>query len=164
MMTPISYFRPSEAFIEELSTYLKGKKVLEVFAGNGYLAKLLADKGVDIRSTTLFSGHDGHQVKMYFPVDEIPGIQAVKIYKEESDVLLMSWPLTDQSAYHVLREWGPDKPVVYIGETPHNRLTGLSGLSGCASDEFFDSIIWEREFASYSGNMLEKAGVIYGKA
>lgn len=163
IMDPITYFRDSDQFADELSIYLKGKRVLEVFAGNGYLAKRLSDRGVNVRATSIFSGHDGHFYGMHFPVEELTAMEAISEYGDDSDVLLMSWPVADERAYHALKLWGVSKPIVYIGEVTNPDLPGLMGLSGCASDRFFDSITWEREFSSYSGNMLEKAGVIYGK-
>ena len=161
-MEEIAYFKGCDAFYRELSDFLKGKKVLEIFAGNGLLAHKLDQRGVKIRSTSLFSGHDGHSHGMHFPVDEIDARKAVQVWGAESDILLVSWPVADQSILPAMDLWGSEKPIVYIGEAPNSKLPGLSGLPGCACDEFFERITWEREFKTYTAtNMLEKAGVIF---
>jgi hypothetical protein len=161
MNHPTAFLKPSQDFLNELSDYLRGKSVLEVFAGNGYLASELEKRGVTTTATSLFSGHDGHAHAMYSKVREMDARVAAREYRDTHDVLLMSWPVADESALRAILEWGSDKPVVYIGETPHLELPGLMGLSGCASDLFFESIRWERFFESYHGNMLEKAGILY---
>lgn len=162
-MQPVSYFRKSDSLIREMADFIGGRKVLEVFGGNGYLASLLSEHGVDVHSTTIFRSHDGHDRGMYFDVEEAEASAAISAYGATSDVLLMSWPTADEAALQALKAWGPDKPVIYIGETPRPDLPGLMGLSGCASDAFFESIRWAHEFESYSGNMLERAGVVYLK-
>lgn len=46
------YWRDSPGFIDELANELNGMRVLEVFAGNGLLAALLAERGISITATT----------------------------------------------------------------------------------------------------------------
>jgi 2-polyprenyl-3-methyl-5-hydroxy-6-metoxy-1,4-benzoquinol methylase len=50
--TPGVYWVATQGFVDELADHLRGKRVLEVFAGNGFLAAHLARAGVDIRATT----------------------------------------------------------------------------------------------------------------
>jgi hypothetical protein len=64
-----SFWRPNEAFVEELASYLAGKRVLEIFSGNGLLAGLLNARGVDVRATTLLSSHDSHRLGFFHPVE-----------------------------------------------------------------------------------------------
>lgn len=162
IMSRVSFYRHSKSFIAELAAYLKSQgRVLEVFSGNGHLAAELSQEGVDIVATTLFSGHDGHQSGMNFAVNEMDAERAVRKLGPDAKVLLMSWPVVSDAALRAIRAWGPDRPVVYIGETPRPELPGLSGLPGCASDEFFEAVRWERDFTTYQGNMLERAGVLY---
>jgi len=156
----IIFWSKSETFLAELSTYLKGKTALEVFAGNGFLAHQLSVRGAEVKATSLFAGHDGHQDGLHHPVEEMDATQAIVKFGEEADVLLMSWPTATDAAYKAILAWGTEKPVVYIGETPCPELPGMSGLSGCASDEFFEVICWQKRFSTYRGNLLEKAGVI----
>ena len=77
--------------------YLKDKRILEVFAGNGLLASLLAEKGVFVNATSLLSGHDGHQEGMHYDVALMDARKAVQVYGDDSDVLLVSWPVADKS-------------------------------------------------------------------
>lgn len=42
---PGVFWKPNETFVTELADWLKGRRVLEVFAGNGFLASLLAKQG-----------------------------------------------------------------------------------------------------------------------
>jgi 2-polyprenyl-3-methyl-5-hydroxy-6-metoxy-1,4-benzoquinol methylase len=56
------FFRPKDAFIEELAHKLRGARVLEIFAGNGYLAARLSKWGVDITATSILSSMDAHRL------------------------------------------------------------------------------------------------------
>lgn len=73
----VAYGRFTQPFINELATFLSGKRVLEICAGNGYFAALLSEQGVSITPTSLFSGHDGHGERMYCPVEELDAEMAV---------------------------------------------------------------------------------------
>jgi len=55
------YWRPTPEFIDELSDALCGMRVLEIFAGNGYLAGLMAARGIDIVATSVPSSIDAHE-------------------------------------------------------------------------------------------------------
>lgn len=68
---PGNFWRPNPEFLQELVGYLQGKKVLEVFAGNGYLAAQLSAHGVSVHPTTMFSGHDCHAAGCYCKVEEL---------------------------------------------------------------------------------------------
>lgn len=153
----ICFWKYNPEFMQEMVDYLKGKRVLEIFGGNGYLASLLNEQGIEITSTSLRSGHDGHQIKMFFEVEEIEAVDAVEKYKDTHDVLLMSWPTVTPRALMAVKAWGKDRPVFYIGE-----VTDYSKhhLGGCATDEFFEAIRVERELNSYIGNMLEHAQIL----
>lgn len=160
-MKEIAFFKGSEAFYSDLAEYLSGKRVLEVYSGNGLLARKLSDRGVDIKATSLFSGHDGHEQGMHFYVHEMPAKIAAMVHGPKRDVLLVSWPIADKSILGVLESWSAEKPIVYIGEMPNLELPGLMGLSGCACDEFFERTAVAQEFSSYpSTNMLEKAVIL----
>lgn len=152
---PYCYWRPSAGFIDELSTYLSGKRVLEVFAGNGLLAAHLAARGIDVVATTTYSGHDGHHDGFYHPVENLSAVSAVSKHVDVVDVLLMCWPTVTRDALLAARRWGGD--VVYIGEvTDYSK----NHLGGCADDEFFEQMKWSREFAQYrTTNPMEKAMV-----
>lgn len=148
------YFAPSEAFADELSEALRGQRVLEIFAGNGLLAGMLARRGVDIVATSVLSGIDNHERGLYHPVMEMEASEAIRELGAERDVLLMSWPNPSRSALRACEAWGVDRPLVYIGEVTNYEL---GHLGGCACDEFFSRLITLREFQSYSKKTMEKA-------
>lgn len=156
-----TFWRKNPDFLSDLASYLEEKRVLEVYSGNGYLASELASRGVSVQATSVFSSHDAHDIYMYHEVEEMESSAAVGRYGDESDVLLMSWPVSDETALGALLAWGASKPVVFIGEVTRKDLSGLTGLGGCASDLFFEVIDWSHDFSSYKGNMLERAGVLY---
>jgi len=158
---PVTYGNFTPEFLDELAEILRDRKVLEVFAGNGFLASLLSARGVDIQATSQFAGHDGHQSGMYHPVIEMDASDAVLSLGANADVLLMSWPTADEGATKAALAWGDDRPIVFIGEI--SRLDeGMLGLGGCASDLFFEITLIERDIASYEPrNRLDRAVIMH---
>lgn len=152
---PYSYFSYNDAFMAELSQYLRPYRVLEVFAGNGKLASLLIQNGVDVKATSLHSGHDGHQITGFFTdVEHIDAINAVEKYHSDYDILLMCWPTVSTQCLTAAQRW--NKPILFIGEVSD---VSQHHYGGCATDAFFEAILIEHTFNSYHGNMLEKAFV-----
>jgi len=149
-----AYWTPNLQFVDELGEFLKGKRVLEVFAGNGFLASLLAARGVSVRATTQFSGHDAHQHGLYHDVEDVDAVTAVRQYGHEHDVLLMCWPTVTPAALLAVAEWGADRDLVFIGEVTDYEK---GHFGGCATDEFFACMAFTQRFTSYRGNMLEAA-------
>lgn len=150
------FWKPSSKFIDELATYLKGRKVLELFAGNGYLAGLLAAEGVEVLSTTIFSGHDTHEYGLYHDVEELSAVDAVLAYGDSRDILLVSWPTVTNAVLQAALLWGPGRPIVFIGE-----MTDYSKghYGGCATDDFFEHFEVTHRFTTYRGNQQEHAVV-----
>lgn len=115
-------------FARELAAWIGDRKVLEVMAGRGWLAKALSDEGIEIVATDDNSWDNRHsKAAPVFPVRPIDAVEAV--LEVEADVLIMSWPpYGDEIATRVLEAWGESGPIVYIGE----------GYGGCnAPDSFF---------------------------
>lgn len=160
----VSYWKYDPEFIAELAGFLHGKKVLEVFAGNGLLSHYLHEMGVDIKPTTLFATHDGHQSWCNPAVEELSATDAILRFGENSDVLLMSWPEVSQDALRAALDFFSTenaslKKLIFIGE--RTRLeSGI--LGGCATDEFFacfpEGIVHQR--LRYKGNLIEVAEVL----
>jgi hypothetical protein len=153
---PGTFWIPNAAFLEELVSFLAGKVVLEVFAGNGYLAGLLRAQGIEVTPTSLLSSHDGHESGLYAPVEEMKASDAVACYGGTHDVLLMTWPVVTLDVLRACEAWGPSRPIVFVGEVTDYEK---NHLGGCATDEFFEAIQVTRRFESYKGNMLEAAFV-----
>lgn len=80
---------------------------------------------------------------------------AVAKHRDQSDVLLICWPVVTEEVLKAARLWG-DRPIVYIGEVTDYRK---GHLGGCASDAFFEAIEHGQRFESYRGNPLEVAMV-----
>jgi hypothetical protein len=157
---PHSFGNFTPGFVRELAEMFKGKSVLEIFSGNGLLARDLSDAGLKIRATSLFQGHDGHAQRIHYNVEEMDAVRAVKAYGSVSDVLLMSWPTTTEAAAAAALEWGSDKPIVFVGEITQPDL-GMIGLGGCASDFFFAVTKIDSEMTSYVGrNRMDRAVVM----
>lgn len=148
----------SPAFLDSLANALSGRRVLEVFAGNGFLASELSRRGIDIVATTLFSGHDGHDRGMHFAVEELEASAAIAKHGKNRDLLLMSWPVSTPSATFAALRWGLDRPIAFIGEIS-NPARGLYG--GCADDLFFELTRTISEIPGFQPrNMLEKALIL----
>lgn len=155
------FFRGSTAFFDELAEALRGKRVLEIFAGNGLLAGFLATRGIAVTATSVLSGMDAHDRGFYHPVIEMNALEAVSQYGHEHDVLLLCWPTVNMMAIQAVREWTAMKnekdalaPIAYIGEVTDY---AKNRLGGCATDEFFEEVIPDRRLLSYEGNVLEQA-------
>jgi hypothetical protein len=110
-----------------LADWIGNRIVLEIMSGPGWLAKALTKHGVRIISTDNFSWEfTGKSV--YSLVLDYDAVKAVKKYFK-SDILLCSWPpYENDTIVRACDVWGPDKPIIYIGE-------GEGGC--CAPDAFF---------------------------
>lgn len=112
--------------------WLNGRKVLEVMAGRGWLSHALRLKGVEVIATDNFSwGNTRGWKEPLTEVIECDAVESVKLFGDKIDVLVMSWPYMDNTAFQVIKELhrvNPKALVVYIGEN-----------GGCtADDEFHD--------------------------
>lgn len=145
-------------FIDDLARYLRGKRVLEICAGNGLLASLLRERGVDIHPTSLFRTMDGHREGFFCEVEELDARTAADRYRETHDILLVCWPDPDEIAMQACLLWGEERPIVFIGE-----VTDLENgyLGGCASDLFFELSDETLSFDTYvsARSGLDRAGV-----
>lgn len=157
-VTPVlgAWWRPNPEFVDELTQFLEGKRVLEIFAGNGYLAALLAARGIDIVATSRRSSHDCHEHGFYYPVEEMEAPAAVATMDGGRDVLLVCWPVVTEAVLVAAAIWGFDRDIVFIGEMTDY---AKGHFAGCASDAFFASIEVTHRFETYLGNMQEHAVV-----
>lgn len=124
-------------FVEWIGT----RRVLEVMAGRGWLTHALRIKGVPVIATDDFSwANGGGWQEPLTQVDHLDAIESVKLYGEQIDILIMSWPSMDDTAYEVLKELhkvNPNALCVYIGEGP----------CGCtANDNFFNHFEEEQDW------------------
>ena len=116
-------------YCKSIKENIGDKKILEVMSGRGFLSKGLADEGVNIIATDDFSWNN--VVDPVYGVENLSAIEAVRKYKDKSDVLLISWPPYDKYEINeVIQEWGSKKNIIYIGK--------VDGC--CANDEFFNML------------------------
>jgi hypothetical protein len=101
---------------------------------------------------------------MHCDVVELNALEAVTTNGGNHEVLMMSWPVPPDHALAAAKLWGPNTPIVFIGEVTDHSL-GFAGLGGCASDEFFNQTREEFVFNSYKGrSMLDRATVRFLRA
>lgn len=138
-----------QTWTARLADRLRGLRALEVMAGRGWLAKAMRQHGIHWIAT------DDHSMftAPITPVERLDAVEAVIAYRQEADVLVMSWPpLNDPVCERVTCAWPAGKPIVYIGEwrgcTGTDRLpTLLEGDNRFAIDlprypGFSDDVHW----------------------
>lgn len=113
-----------------LADWIETRKVLEVMAGGGWIAKAMHKHGVEIIATDNFSWAGvQHKEQPVFPVECLGAIEAVEKYCV-AEVLLISWPpYESRDIIDVCNAWRTKRPIIYIGE-------GYGGRN--APEEFFD--------------------------
>jgi len=115
----------------QLAEWIGNRKVLEIMAGRGWLAKALSAHGVDIVATDNNSWDERHsKSKCIWPVVPMGALEAVEHADDfDADILIVSWPpYGDDTVCTACDAWKIEKPIVYIGE----------GDGGCnAPDRFW---------------------------
>lgn len=121
----------SHPLIETVSKQLENRKVLEIGAGTGFLAKQLIDKNVNLiaidhqANKTSEYGFD----KQHTEIVSYKAASFLNRYKNNFDTFILSWPdySTDMAA-KVLEKMQPKQRLYYVGESE----------GGCtANDRFF---------------------------
>lgn len=110
--------------------WIGNKKCLEVMAGAGWLAKALREKEINIIATDDYSWSSKWGHKVLTDITEMNALTAIKQFGHECDILIISWPWMDSSAYKAIKkmnEVNPKSLIVYIGE----------GEGGCTANESF---------------------------
>lgn len=118
-----------KGWTKKLAKWIGNRKVLEIMAGRGWLARALSEYGVEIIATDSGRWDDKHTaIENVFPVQRTDAVNAVR--EIDADVLLVSWsPYGDETITKACEAWGRGRPILYIGES-----TG-----GCnAPDSFFE--------------------------
>jgi hypothetical protein len=117
-------------WVKPLVEWLGNRRVLEVMAGAGWLAKALREKGIDVIATDNGSWPKERGWTPQSEVEELDALLAIEKYADQTDILVMSWPYMDDRAFEVIKLWDKLKPgamVIYIGESD----------GGCTADEQF---------------------------
>jgi hypothetical protein len=119
----------SQEWTTQLAEWIGERKVLEIMAGAGWLAKALSDCGVNIVATDSGDWDERHDKMMrLYPIKKHDAANAVRLF--DADILICSWPPYGSDAIcDAATVWGTERPIIYIGE----------GDGGCNAPEEF----WE---------------------
>lgn len=130
------YCKPSWEWIDPLANYLKGKKVLDVMAGNGLISLCLKHRGIDIDACDIATGKDNNYVT--YRSWDFPIISGEKYIEEQAkkaivyDTILLIWPEymgdgSDKKICDIFLKTNPDGEIIFIGED----------CGGCTGSEAF---------------------------
>jgi len=108
----------------QLATWIGTRKVLEIMAGGGWLARTLHEHHVNIIATDDYSWKQkkqetyGHTNLPKWTERFVRKMDAIKaIQKIPADILLISWPPhEDRIIVNACDSWGTKRPIIYIGE------------------------------------------------
>ncbi len=122
----------NEKWVKPLAGWLSGKRILEVMAGKGYLARVFKDYGLDIKATDNYSWIGWNDGEVFMFVENLDAIKAVEKYRDWYDIVLMCWPpYTKNIAFEVVKSMGGSGRILYIGEGP---------FGSCANRRFFENV------------------------
>lgn len=125
--------------VDSIVKLIDGKRVLEVYSGKGELASALMKKGVDIKATgKLQSSYDGYDPVLSCKIEDIDAASATRKYKNDFDILLVSWAIADDSFLQAAILF--NKPIIFVGELYHKHEMNEFGYSGTASDNYFENV------------------------
>lgn len=114
-----------------LGTYLKGLKVVEVFAGTGYLAHHLRKRAGLTRHE--YKAYDNQS--SYRMTGRYPGVTKKNAFMapiKKADVVIMTWPPYDTNdAARVVKKMRAGQVLIYNGES----------WGGCTGDDEFFSVL-----------------------
>ena len=120
----------SKNYIEPLAQWIGNRRVLEVMSGLGSLSYVLQQEGVLVTATDNYSATNFDFSKLWCEVKALDAMSAIEKYGAKSDIIIMSWPYTDEVGYGCLmkmREVNPNAMMIFIGEEAH-RTTGSDSL------------------------------------
>lgn len=113
--------------------------VVEIGAGTGYWARLLADRGCDVVAYDLL----GSAFDKWFPGGQFGNVEKGSTDKAEEHAdrtLLLVWPPMSSMAADALRcyESAGGKRLIYVGE----------GYGGCTADDDFFAMVGDHDYCS----------------
>ena len=127
------------SWVTPFAKWIGNKKCLEVMAGRGWLSLALRSLEIDIIATDDYSwSKERNWDEPVTEVEELNALESIDKYGKDIDLLIISWPYMDDTAYKtikVLHKVNPNALVVYIGE----------GDGGCTADDDFHNHFREIE-------------------
>jgi hypothetical protein len=102
----------------DLAVWIRNRRVLEIMAGRGWLAKALALHGIQIVATDNGAWSSSYANRSpVFEVNRFEALAAIETFDHGADILLVSWPpYGDTTIGRAAEIWGSDRPIIYIGE------------------------------------------------
>ena len=120
-LTKYSHAIITNELVDSLVNICKGKKVVELGSGSGYLSHLLELKGMDI---TTIDTADWYTDKVIRKPDIVDSYREMDF--SSYDVVIMSWPnYQSNAAAQVVKKLNDSQIFIYCGE----------GRSGCCGDD-----------------------------
>lgn len=125
-----SWYLLSQETAQVLATFLKGKKVVEVGAGTGYLAAHMRNLGV--WSYKAYDNHSTHYTEDAANYGVISG-DALEVNLAKYDIVVMCWPPYNHPfGEQIVKRLQPGQILVYQGE-----------VSGCCGTDMMFDLLWE---------------------
>lgn len=133
-ITRYGFAVPTAAVIAELASV----RLLEIGAGGGWWASLIAGAGGDIVATDEASpdrgNRYGQRIATHHPVERLTAVEAVTKYPDRD--LLMIWPCRAKRwSLNAVRELAPGRTVYHVGELGHG-CTGTPALAAYLEKNF----------------------------
>ena len=126
-------------WVRPLAKWIREKRCLEVMAGRGWLSLALQSLGVDIIAADDYSWSKARNwAEPVTEVEELDAVEAVKKYGNNIDLLIISWPYMDETAYNTIKELNninSNVQIIYIGEE----------IDGCTANNDFHEHFQEIE-------------------
>jgi len=126
-------------WVRPLAKWIGEKRCLEVMAGRGWLSLALQSLGIDIIATDDCSWPEykkwGEPVTK---IEKLDAVEAVKKYGNNIDLLIISWPYMDETAYNTIKKLNninSNVQIIYIGEE----------IDGCTANNDFHEHFQEIE-------------------
>lgn len=120
-----------QTYVDALTKYLAGRKVLEIAAGRGYLAKWMREAGNQWIATDINpTDSNWADCDPFTEIETLSGEAALDKYLNQVDMVVASWiPYCDPLDQVILAYCHTvKKPVLFIGE-------GSGGCTGSSPDE-----------------------------
>lgn len=143
----------SAEFLDQFANVLSGKRILDPFAGYGWLAKGLRNRGLTVTASDVFPGSNLTEIE---PED---ALLSIKKHLNEFDTLILSWVPAEKIDYQILafmRKNAPEKQIIWIGE-----INGASGTKRFSREVEFVEDPEIEQLNQYYDSWLEVKDAIY---
>ena len=130
--TQWSWFLFGQEWLDDIARIVRGRHVLELFAGNGWVARLMQQRGVDWLATDVKPGNDW---VVEYDVEQFPQnfLESSWYLDYDFDIIFASWIPYGSALDALIASYG--KPMIVVGE----------GFGGCTGSEEF----WAKYGAAY---------------